>query len=76
MNKKTYAQRVQELENEGCTNSEANDIAEGELLNGEIKAGSDAWAKGLINVLRNNPAASRIRQENKLKKKLANQFSI
>jgi hypothetical protein len=69
MNKKTYAQRVQELLNEGSTNCEANDIAEAELLDGKIKAGSDAWAKGLIANLRSNPVAVKIRQENKAKAK-------
>ena len=69
MNKKTYAQRVQELLNEGSTNCEANDIAEAELLDGKIKAGSDAWAKGLIANLRSNPVAVQIRKENKAKAK-------
>jgi hypothetical protein len=69
MNKKTYAQRVHELENEGSTNCEANDIAEAELLDGKIKAGSDAWAKGLIANLKSNPVAVQIRQENKSKAK-------
>jgi hypothetical protein len=67
MNKKTYAQRVQELENEGSTNCEANDIAEVELLDGKIKAGSDPWAKGLIANLKSNPVAVRIRQESRAK---------
>jgi len=70
MNKKTYAQRVQELENEGSTNCEANDIAEVELLDGKIKAGSDPWAKGLIANLKSNPVAVRIRQENRVKARI------
>lgn len=68
---KTYQQRVDELESEGLTNCDACDIAEGELLEGKLRAGSDPWAKGLLNVLRSSPEAIRIRQENKLKKKLA-----
>jgi hypothetical protein len=67
MNKKTYAQRVQELENEGSAICEASDIAEAELLDGKIKAGSDPWAKALIANLRSSPQASRIRQESKAK---------
>jgi hypothetical protein len=70
MNKKTYAQRVQELENEGSAICEASDIAEAELLDGKIKAGSDPWAKALIANLRNNSTASRIRQENKAKARI------
>lgn len=75
MNKKTYQQRVDELEAEGLTNCDANDIAEGELLEGKLRAGSDPWAKGLLAVQKSSPLAVQIRQE-KLKKKLAKQFSI
>ena len=45
---KTYQQRVDELEAQGLTNCEACDIAEGELLDGKIKAGSDPYAKQLL----------------------------
>lgn len=45
---KTYQQRVDELEAQGLTNCEACDTAEGELLDGKIRAGSDAYAKLLL----------------------------
>ena len=33
---KTYIQRIQELKNEGMTNSDAQGVADAEILNGAI----------------------------------------
>jgi len=45
---KTFQQRIDELEASGEDHSTACDIAEGELLDGKIRAGSDAYAKLLL----------------------------
>jgi hypothetical protein len=43
----TYAERVRQLEAEGCTTSDAQSVADCEVESGKLK--SDAWCQAVLN---------------------------